>query len=49
MHFHREKDETWYVLDGSFLVEWIDTKDASRHKQELNQGDTWRNKPLLPA
>jgi len=48
MHFHREKDETWYVLDGSFLVQWIDTKDASSHKQELNQGDTWRNKPLLP-
>ena len=48
MHFHREKDETWYVLDGKFMVEWIDTKDASRHKQELNQGDTWRNKPLFP-
>lgn len=48
MHFHREKDETWYVLDGKFIVEWIDTKDASIHTEELNPGDTWRNKPLLP-
>ena len=48
MHFHREKDETWYVMDGKFLVEWIDTKDASITTKELNTGDTWRNEPLLP-
>jgi mannose-6-phosphate isomerase-like protein (cupin superfamily) len=48
MHFHREKDETWYVMDGKFLVEWIDTKDASITTKELNAGDTWRNEPLLP-
>jgi len=48
MHFHREKDETWYVLDGKFIVEWIDTKDASIHVEELNTGDVWRNEPLLP-
>lgn len=48
MHFHREKDETWYVLDGKFIVEWIDTKDATVHKKELNEGDSWRNPPLLP-
>ena len=48
MHFHREKDETWYVLDGRFLVEWIDTKDASIHTEHLYEGDTWRNEPLLP-
>ena len=48
MHFHREKDETWYVLDGKFIVEWIDTKDATIHKKELNEGDSWHNPPLLP-
>lgn len=48
MHFHREKDETWYIMDGKFLVEWIDTKDASIHIEELSAGDTWRNEPLLP-
>jgi quercetin dioxygenase-like cupin family protein len=48
MHFHREKDESWYVLSGSFEVEWIDTADASRHTKTLVPGDTWHNPPLLP-
>jgi uncharacterized RmlC-like cupin family protein len=48
MHFHAEKDETWYVLDGQFSVFYIDTVDASMHEAQLNSGDTWRNKPLLP-
>lgn len=48
MHFHAEKDETWYVLDGRFEVRWIDTVDASEKFLNLGPGDTWRNKPLLP-
>jgi mannose-6-phosphate isomerase-like protein (cupin superfamily) len=48
MHFHAEKDETWYVLDGRFEVIWINTKDASKHSRILNTGDTWRNEPLFP-
>lgn len=48
MHFHSHKDETWYVLDGEFVVSWIDTQTAQTHQQTLNTGDTWRNTPLLP-
>ncbi len=48
MHFHAEKDETWYVLNGRFNVFYIDTKDASRHVAELGPGDIWHNPPLLP-
>lgn len=48
MHFHAEKDETWYVLNGKFLVKYIDTKIAKEEEQILNQGDTWHNSPLLP-
>jgi quercetin dioxygenase-like cupin family protein len=48
MHFHREKDETWNVLQGSFLLEVIDTKTAKRAEHTLKRGDTWRNEPLLP-
>ena len=48
MHFHAEKDETWYVLDGQFIVLYIDTVDASIREAQLNPGDTWRNKALLP-
>ena len=48
MHFHREKDETWYVLSGEFIVHWIDTENAKRHSLVLTTGSTWRNKPLQP-
>ena len=48
MHFHREKDETWYVLSGKFKVLWIDTKDASQHEEILTRGSVWHNPPLLP-
>lgn len=48
MHFHAEKDETWYVISGKFIVKYINTKDASQHEKILSVGDTWRNEPLLP-
>lgn len=48
MHFHSEKDETWYVLSGKFLVEYIDTKDATVHTKQLTIGESWHNLPLLP-
>ena len=25
MHFHKDKDETWFVNEGSFIVRWLDT------------------------
>ncbi len=48
MHFHSEKDETWYVLSGKFIVRFIDTKTAKINELPLNQGDVWHNPPLLP-
>jgi len=48
MHFHSTKDESWFVLDGRFEVEWIDTKTSKIHTKLLLPGDTWRNPPLLP-
>jgi mannose-6-phosphate isomerase-like protein (cupin superfamily) len=48
MHFHHEKDESWYVLTGKFIVKVIDTSNASQHDILLEPGNTWHNKPLLP-
>lgn len=48
MHFHAEKEETWYVLSGKFIVRWINTVDASIKEQELDSGNTWHNEPLVP-
>ena len=48
MHFHSAKDETWYVLDGKFIVRFIDTATAKISELLLNPGDVWHNPPLLP-
>jgi|TARA_B110000208_G_scaffold397_1_gene477 quercetin dioxygenase-like cupin family protein len=48
MHFHREKDETWFVNTGKFKVQWIDTSNAALYEKELNEGDVWHNPPLQP-
>lgn len=48
MHFHETKDESWYVLNGSFTLRWIDTKTAEIHEQILKETDEWRNPPHLP-
>ena len=48
MHFHKEKDESWFVLSGKFKVVWIDTENAERNEEYLAEGDTWRNPPLVP-
>ena len=48
MHFHKDKDESWYVLTGKFRVIWIETQNADVRAKELKTGDTWHNPPLLP-
>lgn len=48
MHFHVEKDESWYVLSGRFVVKYIDTTNATIYERDLITGSTWRNPPLLP-
>lgn len=48
MHFHAEKEETWYVLDGEFEVYWIDTQNAKPQHSRLKAGNVWHNKPLVP-
>lgn len=48
MHFHHQKMESWYVMSGEFILEYICTKDAKVHQEELHQGDTRHIHPLLP-
>ena len=48
LHFHKEKDETWFINNGRFLLRWIDTKSAVMYSKELNPGDVWHNPPLQP-
>lgn len=48
MHFHKEKDETWFVNNGKFQLLWIDTKTAELYTKDLTTGMTWHNPPLQP-
>lgn len=48
MHFHREKDESWYIQKGSFKLRCIDTTNASITENILHTASTWRNLPLEP-
>jgi hypothetical protein len=48
MHFHKEKDETWFVNNGKFIVRWINTETAEMNERVLVEGSTWHNPPLQP-
>ena len=48
MHLHKEKDETWYILSGEFVVKYINTENADMLERVLQPGDTWRNTPMMP-
>jgi quercetin dioxygenase-like cupin family protein len=48
MHFHKDKDETWYVMDGKFKLHMIRTDDASHYTYDLVPGDVHRIYPLQP-
>jgi len=48
MHFHKEKDETWFVNSGKFKLRYIDPKNAQLIEAELKEGDVWNNPPCLP-
>lgn len=48
MHFHINKDETWYIEEGKFIYRWIDTETAVTYEGELNKGDVVRQPPARP-
>lgn len=39
MHYHIIKQETWYVSEGMFIFNWIDTENGETHTMELIQDD----------
>jgi len=48
MHFHMEKDETWFVNFGSFILKWIDTNNADVYEEHLSYGNVIHIHPGLP-
>lgn len=39
MHYHMIKNETWYIQNGLFQYDWIDTQTATLHTEILNEGE----------
>lgn len=48
MHFHKDKQESWYVDSGEFELYYIDTTNARKFTLLLGPGDIWTNKVLVP-
>ena len=48
MHFHVNKQESWYVQQGSFILNRIDPCDASVVTSVFRQGHSITNMPGYP-
>lgn len=48
MHFHREKEETWRVMSGKFLIKYIQTSNAQVFEHTAEAGSVFHNAPLQP-
>ena len=48
MHYHIKKDETWYVQQGGFRFQWIDTENGTIHNSNLGVGDVVEIKKGMP-
>jgi quercetin dioxygenase-like cupin family protein len=44
-HFHKQKTESWYILKGQLMLEYVDDKE-NVHKKTLLPGDSVTLKPL---
>jgi quercetin dioxygenase-like cupin family protein len=48
MHYHLKKEETWYVIHGSFELEYYDLTQAVRLKRKIKEGDVIHIVPGVP-
>ena len=48
MHFQREKEETWRVMSGHFLLKFIQTSNAQIFEYEGTAGKIFHIAPLHP-
>jgi len=48
IHYHMNKDETWWVEYGEFIYRWIDTETAEMNEVKLEEGDVVRQRPGQP-
>jgi hypothetical protein len=49
LHFHKNRDKSWFVNAGKFKVQWVDTADGKIYAQDLNEGSTFHVSALTPV
>lgn len=40
MHYHLIKEESWFVIEGIFKLEYYDLENATKHEKEIKVGDS---------
>jgi len=48
MHFHKEREKSWFVNAGVFQLRYIDTSTCELKQVTLKEGDTHTVMPLVP-
>lgn len=48
MHFHKNKDETWFVNAGQFKLRLVDLVTGDVREGTIKEGDVVHNPPLQP-
>jgi uncharacterized RmlC-like cupin family protein len=49
LHFHKNKNKSWFVNAGKFRVQWVDTLDGKCYSKELPEGSTFHVPALMPV
>jgi len=40
LHYHLKKKESWYIQQGKFLFNWINTENTKNYSNKLSIGDS---------
>jgi mannose-6-phosphate isomerase-like protein (cupin superfamily) len=48
LHFHKERDKTWFINAGQFKVRFIDTQTTEIKEAVLKEGDVFQVPALQP-
>jgi len=49
LHFHKDKEKSWFVNAGKFLVTWVDTNNGQAYSKELPEGSVFQVPRLMPV
>jgi uncharacterized RmlC-like cupin family protein len=49
LHFHKNKNKSWFVNAGKFRVQWVDTLDGKYYAKERPEGSTFHVPALMPV